>query len=100
MGGHQGGDGVMGLFGVTIAYQKGSLFDKIAESYAGTHDKFNSFIWYDKRGNAKKLDGTATGMVGDLTNWTNVGVATPFALSTLLPPEVWNAIATSINASK
>lgn len=30
--------------------------------------------------------------MGDITNMTNVAVDTPFALATLLPPEVWNAI--------
>jgi hypothetical protein len=31
---------------------------------------------------------------------TNVLVATPFALSVLLPPQVWNAIFTLIEAKK
>jgi filamentous hemagglutinin len=99
MGGHQGGDGVMGLFGVTIAYQKGSLFDKIAESYAGTHDTLNSLLWYDINGNAQNLDGLAKS-AGEASNYVNVGVATPFALSTLLPPEVWNTIMVSIQNAR
>jgi hypothetical protein len=46
-------------------------------------------IWYDELGNGKNLDGTLVGVVGKVTSWTNVGLATPFALSTLLPPEVY-----------
>ncbi|MEI7429869.1 MAG: hypothetical protein WCL27_05385 [Betaproteobacteria bacterium] len=92
MGGHQGGQGLMDLFGIQIEYAKGSVLDKLAEAYSGTHDTFNKAIWYDDLGNGKALNGTAIGMVGNVTNITNVGLATPFALSVLLPPEVWNAI--------
>lgn len=92
LGGHQGGQGQMELFGLQFNYESGSAWDKVAEAYAGTHDKLNSFIWYDNLGNAKNLNGTMVGNVGNITNFSNVGLATPFALSVLLPPEVWNAI--------
>ena len=52
---------------------------------------------YDKLGNGKNLDGSAIGTLGNVTNTTNVALATPFALSVLLPPEVWNTITTAIN---
>lgn len=52
----------------------------------------NTPIWYDKNGNSKKLDGTLVGNIGEVTNTINVLVATPFALSVLLPPGVWNTI--------
>jgi filamentous hemagglutinin len=100
MGGHQGGQGYMSLLGVSFNYNNGSVFDKIAESYAGTHDTLNSIIWYDELGNGKNLDGTIVGSVGDVTNRINVGLATPFALSTLLPPEVWNSIVYGIQAAR
>ncbi len=82
----------MELFGIQFNYAKGSFWDKLAESYAGTHDTLNSFIWYDNLGNGKNLDGTLLNQIGNTTNITNVVVATPFAISVFLPPEVWNAI--------
>lgn len=82
----------MALFGIQFDYVPGSFWDRLAEAYSGTHDTLNSIIWYDNLGNGKKLDGTVIGKVGDITNMTNVPVATPFALSVLLPPEVWNAV--------
>lgn len=99
MGGHQGGKGVVGLLRVTIDYQKGSLFDNVAEFYAGTHDMLNSVLWYDSNGNAKDLDGMVKG-VGEAFNYVNVGLATPFALSTLLPPEVWDTIMVGIQNAR
>ena len=61
-----------------------------------THDTLNSVIWYDNLGNGKNLDRTLLGTVGNVTNSTNVIAATPFALSVLLPPEVWNTIFSTI----
>ncbi len=76
------------------------FWDKLAEAYSGTHDTLNSFIWYDELGNGKKLDGTLIGEIGNATNISNVVLATPFALSVLLPPEVWNAVFSVINSNK
>ncbi|MES2636445.1 MAG: adhesin, partial [Pseudomonadota bacterium] len=100
LGGHQGEQGQMNIAGIQFDYVAGSFWDKLAEAYAGTHDTLNSFIWYDKLGNSKKLDGTLIGKIGDVTNMTNVPLATPFALSVLLPPEVWNAVFTAIKSTK
>lgn len=86
LGGHQGGEGQIKLLGIKFDYAKGSFWDVLAELYAGPHDKFNSVIWYDRLGNSKKLDGTLIGNVGEFANMANVGFATPFALSALLPP--------------
>ena len=69
--------------------------DKIVVAFAGSHDKANSFIWYDAQGNAKTLTGR-TAILEDVTNWTNVLVALPFAVSTLLPPAVWNAVGITV----
>lgn len=94
LGGHQGSQGQIALLGIQFNYEKGSFWDELAEAYAGTHDTLNSIIWYDSSGNGKNLDNNLIGNIGDITNMTNVGVATPFALSILLPPEVWNSIST------
>lgn len=65
----------------------------MAEAYAGTHDTLNSKIWYDAQGNIRSgVEQTFVGRVGDFANYTNVILASPFALSVLLPPEVWSAV--------
>ncbi|WP_353154710.1 hemagglutinin repeat-containing protein [Herminiimonas fonticola] len=92
LGGHQGGYGQMNFLGIQFNYASDSFWDKLAESYAGTHDALNSSIWYDSFGNGKNLDGIPIGMIGKVANNTNVLFATPFALSVLLPAEVWSAI--------
>jgi filamentous hemagglutinin len=96
LGGHQGGQGLMDLFGIAFDYKPGSFIDELAESFAGTHDTFNSFIWYDRLGNGKEIDNSIIDVTGRVANMINVPLASPFALSVLLPPEVWNAIATVI----
>ncbi len=98
LGGHQGDQGQMKLLGIQFDYAAGSFWDKLAESFAGTHDTLNSIIWYDELGNGKNLDGTLIGNVGNVTNMTNVPLAMPFSLSVLLPPEVWNAVFTLIKS--
>lgn len=90
----------MKLFGIQFDYEKGSFWDKLAESYAGTHDALNSIIWYDMLGNGKSLDGTMVGTIGEITNTLNVGIATPFALSVLLPEEVWYAVSAALTATR
>lgn len=100
LGGHQGGQGQMAIPVIQFEYASGSFWDKLAEAYSGTHDTLNSIIWYDELGNGKKLDGTLMGQIGATTNMTNVLLATPFALSVLLPPEVWNSVFTVINSKK
>ncbi|MDD2933275.1 MAG: hemagglutinin repeat-containing protein [Methylotenera sp.] len=99
LGGVQGGLGQMKLLGIQFEYAPNSFWDKLAEAYSGTHDTLNSLIWYDELGNGTKLDRTLLGKIGDITNSTNVILATPLALSVLLPPEVWGA-ALSIIKSK
>ena len=89
MGGWQGGAGRFGFFD----YLPNSLWDRVAEAYAGPHDVMNSFIWYDSQGNIKpSVNGSLLGRIGDVTNYTNVLLATPFALGKLLPPVTLDAI--------
>lgn len=88
----------MELFDIQFEYAANSFWDKLAGAYSGTHDTLNIFIWYDELGNGKKLDGTVIGEIGNATNMSNVVLATPFALSVLLPPEVWSAVFAVINS--
>ena len=96
LGGVQGDEGQMKILGFQFEYAANSFWDKLAEAYAGAHDTLNSVVWYDELGNGKNLDRTLIGQVGNITNSTNVIAATPFALSVLLPPEVWNAVFSAI----
>jgi hypothetical protein len=53
----------------------------------------NKFIWYDSYGNIKAgVAGTWLGSIGDVTNYTNILFATPFALPVLIPQETIDAI--------
>lgn len=93
MGGFQGAKGLFAFFD----YEADTVWDTIAEAYAGTHDMLNSNAWCDEQGNIKTgVEETIAGKVGNITNYTNVLLATPFALSVLLPPEVWSAIMVSV----
>ncbi|MCL2459351.1 MAG: hemagglutinin repeat-containing protein, partial [Desulfobulbus sp.] len=93
LGGIQGWDGQLRLPLIgDIKTPPGGFLDKLVESYAGTHDWLNSFIWYDTSGNAKNLDGTPLGKAGDVMNWVNVLLATPTAASIWLSPGAWNAL--------
>lgn len=95
MGGFQGGDGKFAFFD----YAPGSVWDRLAEAYAGTHDTLNSGVFYDQQGNIKSGVGkTPAGKIGNITNYSNVILATPFALSVLLPPEAWNALVVGLKA--
>jgi filamentous hemagglutinin len=89
MGGWQGALGRFAFFD----YTPGSAWDRIAEAYAGPHDMFNSLVWYDDIGNVKAwIDGGMLGHIGNVTNYTNVLLATPFALGTLIPGGSLDAI--------
>ncbi len=98
LGGVQGALGQMKQLGIQFEYSDGDFFDNLAESFAGTHDTLNSFIWYDELGNGKNRSGTLLGTIGNITNMTNVSLAAPFALSVLLPPEMWSAITALIKS--
>lgn len=61
----------------------------------------NSSIWYDKLGNIKSgVAGTSLGSIGDITNYTNVLLATPFALPNVLPHGVLEAIRLAQKSSR
>ena len=96
MGGWQGGLGKFAFFN----YAPGTIYDRIAEAYAGPHDMLNSAIWYDPSGNIRPgVTGSLLGKVGDITNYTNVFFATPFALPFLVPPEMIDAIKAGVRTN-
>jgi filamentous hemagglutinin len=77
-------------------YDPGDLFDWVIEHYAGPHDWLNSGYFYGPDGNIKpglpKSD-----PIGSARNIVDVFLATPFAVSTMIPPELMNIL---INLAK
>ena len=84
-GGHQGGEGR--LFGV--AYAPDSLWDRIVEAYAGPHDYFNSFYWYDAQGNIDARLSPLQRRFGAVVDVAALATATPFAAAALLPGQTF-----------
>jgi hypothetical protein len=83
LGGCQGGQGK--LFG--IEYDPGSTADRLVEAYGGPHDFLNSWYWYNAQGNIdvsvySRPFGEA---FGTLLNVSDVFIATPLAVSSMVP---------------
>ncbi len=98
-GGVQGSKGT--LYG--LAYEPGSWIDTLVESFAGAHDMIGGKIVgvYDVEGNIKRNRGSVVGRMQDYWSLTGaVVVSTPFAMATLLPPDVWNAISIFLRAAR
>jgi RHS repeat-associated protein len=85
---------VQGLPGrmFNIPYPPGGFVDRfVTEPFSGTHDVFNSGIWYDPLGNGRSLSGAAA-LFGNVMNGVNVLLAAPFAAAALLPPGIVDAL--------
>ena len=98
-GGIQGWKGT--LFG--IPYAAGSWQDKLIEAFGGSHDFIGGQITglYDAQGNIARGRSQATKIAQETWSATAaLVVASPFAMSDLLPPEVWNAVSIFLRASK
>ncbi|EOY5376116.1 hemagglutinin repeat-containing protein [Cronobacter dublinensis] len=93
-GGFQGTGGLMGR----VHYEPGSFFgdmlDDLVESYAGTHDFIGGQLpgFYDEQGNTSRGRGDLTKLAAN--TWTIVAIplATPFAMSELVSPELLDYI--------
>ncbi|SCK21901.1 filamentous hemagglutinin [Variovorax sp. HW608] len=93
LGGFQG---TVGKFAFLGDYAPGSLQDILAEAYAGTHDMLNSKRWYGPDGNIRPNMTNEERAIGEAMNKVNVLLATPFALASLLPPEILTLIVLSV----
>ncbi len=97
-GGVQGMKG--SLFGVP--YEAGSWQDKLVEAFAGTHDVVGGQLsgLYDKSGNIKRGMSDPERKIYD--RWAELALipSAPFAMSELLPPQVWQAISILAGAIK
>ncbi|WP_195742054.1 hypothetical protein [Methylobacillus flagellatus] len=82
-----------------IPYKAGSWQDQLIESFGGSHDFIGGQITglYDEQGNATR--GRSNALIKAHNTWSATGaiaLSAPFAMSELLPPEVWQAISISI----
>ena len=96
-GGIQGWTGT--LFG--FPYPPGGLIDKLHEAFGGPHDHIGGKVsgLYDE-GNIKRGMTKAEDTLRQA--WSGVALvpSAPFAMATLLPPEVWKAISILLGAAK
>lgn len=97
-GGIQGWKGT--LFGEP--YAAGSWQDKLIESFGGTHDFLGGQVTglYDEQGDTKR--GRSNVQKAFHETWSVLAIvpSTPFAMSELLPPEVWQAISILLRNSR
>lgn len=85
-GGNQGSGGTM----AGHPYKPGGFWDTVVEGFAGTHDFIGGQLpgFYDSEGNASRGRGPLTDIAAE--TWTVVAIplATPFAVSELVSPEL------------
>ncbi len=82
LGGIQGQQGRIMFLG---DYSPGSWQDYLGEAYAGPHDYLNSSYWYDAMGNIKSDMSFIERGFGEMLNYSNVIVATPFVMASVTP---------------
>ncbi|OGX00927.1 MAG: hypothetical protein A2062_02620 [Omnitrophica WOR_2 bacterium GWA2_44_7] len=85
LGGKQGGVGQ--VFG--MRYKPGDIWDRIVETYSGPHDYLNSW-GYDLFGNLKNQTAFES-FLGATLNPLNVVIATPIAVSSIVPRAAYAA---------
>jgi filamentous hemagglutinin len=96
-GGFQGTGGLMG----PITYKPGDFFgdmlDSLVESYAGTHDYLGGQVpgFYDSLGNTGRDRQPLTNVAANTWTVLAIPVATPFAMSELVSPELLDFIFTT-----
>lgn len=97
-GGVQGAKGT--LFG--IPYEAGSWQDQLIEAFAGTHDLMGGAVsgLYDQKGNIKQGMSDFRRTLHDRAADVAVLPSAPFALSELLPVDVWLAVSVLIKGMR
>jgi len=97
--------GIQGYIGTLFGtpYKAGSWQDQLIESFGGSHDFIGGQITglYDEQGNATR--GRSDALIKAHNTWSATGaiaLSAPFAMSELLPPEVWQAISILLRSAK
>lgn len=80
-----------------ISYTPGSFFDDLVESYAGTHDLLGGQLpgFYDNSGNTARGRSSMANIAADTWTIAAIPIATPFAMSELISPELLQFIFSS-----
>lgn len=101
-GGCQGCKGYFGLIwngrpvsGFGSFYSAGSWQDHLLEAYGGVHDYLNKPTWYDQSGNIRQGMSRSGQFFGNITNFTNLIVATPFVAASVVPTYTYSILGTS-----
>lgn len=88
--------GIQGWLGTLFGseYKSGSWQDKLIETFGGTHDYIGGQVTglYDDQGNTKRGMDDTERFIRDRVSELAILPSAPFAMSELLPPEVWTAI--------
>ncbi|MCG9060158.1 hemagglutinin repeat-containing protein [Laribacter hongkongensis] len=95
--------GIQGMPGTLwdTPYAPGSWQDKLIEAFAGTHDFIGGKLsgLYDAEGNATRGRSDELAKIQDIWSATGaIAVSTPFAMSEVFSPAVWNAISVLLKA--
>ena len=80
-----------------MSYTPGSFFDDLVESYAGTHDLIGGQLlgFYDDIGNTARDRGKMANITANTWAATAIPIATPFAMSEIVSPELLQFIFSS-----
>jgi filamentous hemagglutinin len=96
--------GIQGMQGTLFGepYAAGSWQDKLIEAFGGTHDHIGGKVsgLYDEQGNARREMTKAENTAYNIWAAAAIVPSAPFAMATLLPPEVWKAISILLGAAK
>ena len=63
------------------------MFDYVVEGFAGTHDYLNHPVYYNPDGTSRTLTGLSR-RYGQFRNVTNVFLAAPIVLPSLIPDQL------------
>ena len=97
-GGIQGGPATF----MGYAYPAGGVIDRVFKAFAGEHDLIGGQAsgLYDDQGNARRGRSDTEKLAHEVWSVVAIAPSTPFAMATLLPPEVWKAISILLGAAK
>ena len=74
-------------------YKPGSLWDRLTEGYAGTHDYTAQFLgFYDKYGNTTRHRNKVTIYTAEGAATIAIPLVTPFALPDILSEDDWTGL--------
>jgi len=96
--------GIQGYIGTLFGtpYAPGSVADRIVDAFAGSHDMIGGKLsgLYDKEGNAARGRSRLVSTAHEAWSVVAIAPSAPFAMSEILPSEVWRAISILLRSTK